>query len=121
MVNAFREGGFGMYPTLAFGLLLLAVGLAYALKPERKLVAVFAILGAVDFLSGLMGATMGFITTFMHVSKLPEDQQFGVTLVGIQESLQNVSLALIFLVLSTLILAAGTLRAALRAGPEKAA
>lgn len=117
MLTAFREGGFGMYPTLAFGLLLLAVGVAYALRPERKLVSLFTILGIVDFLCGAMGTVMGVVATFLHVAKLPEPEQFATTMMGLAESLQNMALALILVVLSTLVMAGGALRAALRAGP----
>ncbi|HEY3446660.1 MAG TPA: hypothetical protein VGK67_09870 [Myxococcales bacterium] len=119
MLTFFKEGGFGMYPTLAFGLLLLAVGVAYALKPERKLLTLFTILGIVDFLSGSLGTVMGAVATFLYVSKLPAAQQYPTTLLGLAESLHNLTLALVFLVLSTLVLAAGALRAALAAGPER--
>ncbi|MGC4117635.1 MAG: hypothetical protein QM765_24380 [Myxococcales bacterium] len=108
-----------MVPTLAFGLLLLAVGFAYALKPERKLVTLFTILGFVDFLCGVLGTVMGVVATFMHVAKLPAAQQYPTTLIGLAESLHNLNLALVFVVLSTLVLAAGALRAALKAGPEQ--
>jgi hypothetical protein len=114
MLKAFQDGGLGMYPTLAFGLLLLAVGVAYALKPERKLVTLFTILGIVDFLSGALGTVMGVVATFLFVSKVPAEQQYSTTLLGLAESLHNLSLALILVVLSTLVLAAGFLRAALR-------
>ena len=119
MATFFREGGFGMYPTLAFGLLLLAVGVAYALKPERKLVSLFTILGIVEFLAGSLGTVMGAVTTFMYVSKVPPAQQYTTTLLGLAESFHNLVLALVFVVLSTLVLAAGSLRAALAAGPEQ--
>ena len=120
MLTAFKAGGFGMFPTLAFGILLLAVGIAYALDPARTLVSLFSILGIVEFLSGTLGAVMGVVTTFLYVAKLPEPQQYATTLVGLAESLHNVALAFVFIILATLVLAAGALRAALRAGPEKA-
>lgn len=119
MISAFRAGGFGMVPTLAFGLLLLAVGVAYALNPERRLVSLFAILGIVDFATGVLGTAMGVVTTFLHVAKLPGPQQYPMALLGIAESLHNLALALMLVVLATLALAAGALRAALEAGPER--
>jgi len=121
MSSFFQEGGLGMFPTLAFGLLLLAVGVAYTLRPERKLVTLFTILGIVDFLSGALGTVLGVISTFLYVAKVPAEQQYATTLDGIAESLHNLALALALLVLATLVLAAGALRAALRAGPEQGA
>jgi hypothetical protein len=38
MLQHFREGGWGMFPTLGFGLLMLAVAARYALRPERRFV-----------------------------------------------------------------------------------
>ena len=108
-----------MYPTLAFGLLLVAVALAYLLNPGRRLVPLFAILAIVVFLCGALGFTLGLVTTFMYVEKLPAAQQYSTMLLGIAESLSNLALALVCIVLSTLILAGGALRAALAAGPER--
>ncbi len=117
MVSAFQAGGFVMVPTLAFGLLLLAVGFVYSLDPERKLVSLFAILGIVELASGVFGTVMGVVTTFLFVAKLPEPQQYPTMLLGVAESLHNLALALALVVLSTLALAIGALRAAIRAGP----
>ena len=38
MTDFFMAGGWGMYPTTLFGLLLLAAGIAYAALPERRFV-----------------------------------------------------------------------------------
>ena len=119
MVTFFQAGGFGMLPTLAFGLLLLAVGLAYAIQPERRLVILFTILGVVEFFSGALGTVLGVVATFLAVAKVPAEQQYAITLAAVAESLHNLVLALALLVLSTLVLAAGALRAALLAGPEQ--
>lgn len=119
MISAFQAGGFGMVPTLAFGLLLLAIGVVHALNPERKLVSVFAILGIVDLASGVLGTAMGTAATLLHVAKLPDSQQVPTALLGIAESLHSLALALTFVVLGTLALAVGALRAALRAGPGR--
>ena len=113
-----EAGGLGMIPTLAFGLLFLAVGIAQALLPARRLLTLFLILGLVVFVMGVLGTTMGFIQTFMAVPKLPPAEQYGTMLLGLAESLHNLLLALVFVVLSTLILAGGALRAALAAGRE---
>ncbi len=113
MLTFFREGGIGMYPTLAFGLLLQAVAAAYALRPERKLLMLAGALGVADFLLGVLGTILGGVATFLYVSKLPPEQQFPTTLIGLAESLHNLALALGMIVLAALLVAGGTLRAAL--------
>lgn len=119
MTRIFAAGGLGMYPTLAFGLLLVAVALAYALRPERRLLWLFALLGVVELATGSLGLTLGVVTTFLHVGKLPPEAQYAVTLAGVAESLHNLALSLALLVLGTLVLAAGTLRAALGPGADR--
>lgn len=119
MSRVFAAGGLGMYPTLAFGLLLVAVAVVYALRPERKLLSLFAILAVVELASGALGLTLGVVLTFLHVGELPPAAQYPVTLAGIAEALHNLALSLVLLVLGTLVLAAGTLRAALRPDADR--
>jgi drug/metabolite transporter (DMT)-like permease len=112
--NFFEAGGYGMYPTTAFGVLLVAAGIAYAVFPERRFVPLLISLGVVVFGSGALGTVTGFITTFQAIQKLPADRQHAVTLMGISESLNNAAWAFVFIVLATLIASAGALRLALK-------
>jgi hypothetical protein len=120
MTDFFVAGGWGMYPTTLFGLLLLAAGIAYAALPERRFVPLLVSLGVVTLGSGLLGTVTGFINTFMYIQQVAEAKQRVITLLGVSESLNNLVLALIFVVLSTLVASVGALRLALRA-PAKAA
>ena len=110
LTHFFAEGGFGMYPTLAFGVLLLAVGAFDAFKPERRSNALFVTLGLVVFGCGALGFTLGVVATPYRGAKLPPAEQYARTLLGVAESLHNVALALFFIVLSTLVLAVGAAR-----------
>ncbi len=112
--NFFLDGGFGMYPTTLFGLLLLAAGVACAVLPERRLVPLLVSLAVVTLGSGALGCVAGFITTFRYVEKVEAARQHAIALLGISESLNNLELALIFLVLATLIASVGALRLALK-------
>ncbi len=112
LTHFFAEGGFGMYPTLAFGVLLLAVGAFDAIKPERRSNALFVTLGLVVFGCGALGFTLGVVTTPYYVAKLPPAERYATALMGVAESLHNVALALFFIVLSTLLLAVGAARTA---------
>lgn len=117
MADFFMAGGWGMYPTTLFGVLLVAAGIAYAALPERRFVPLLVSLGVVVFGSGVLGTVTGFITTFQYIQKVPEAQQRAITLVGVSESLNNLVLAFVFIVLSTLIASVGALRIGLRSKP----
>ena len=115
MSDFWMAGGWGMYPTALFGVMLVAAGVAYALFPERRFVPLLVSLGIVVFGAGVLGTVTGFTTTFRYIEKVPVDQQHTITLLGISESLNNLILAFIFIVLSTLIASVGALRLGLKA------
>jgi hypothetical protein len=110
----FEAGGWGMYPTTLFGILLLGAGVAYAALPERRFVPLLVSLGVVVFGSGCLGCVTGFVSTFRYIQQVPEAKQSMTTLLGVSESLNNLVLAFIFIVLSTLIASVGALRLGLR-------
>lgn len=109
-----EAGGWGMYPTAIFGVLLLLAAIAYAAVPERRLVPLLVSLSVVVLGSGCLGCVTGFITTFRYIQQVEAAKQHAITLAGISESLNNVVLAFIFLVLSMLIASVGALRLGLR-------
>lgn len=119
MRTFFAEGGLGMYPTFAFGLLLVAVAIAYAWRPARRLLALYSVLGVVELACGVLGLTLGIVTTFLYAAKFPPESQYSVSLLGVAESLHNLVLSLAMLVLATIVLAGGILRAALRPGADR--
>ena len=65
-----------MFPTLAAGLLLLAVCLKYALEPHRRHVPLMLALGVLTLVSGALGFVTGLITTVRAVAALPPEQHF---------------------------------------------
>jgi hypothetical protein len=112
----FKEGGWGMFPTTIFGSLLLLAALLYALKPERRFVPLVLTFGAITMFSGLLGFSVGAITTFhavaMEVTGL--EKQHAITLLGLAESANNIVLALIGLVMASLVASVGAVRIARR-------
>jgi hypothetical protein len=109
-----------MYPTALFGVLLIAAGVAYAVFPERRFVPLLVSMGVVVFGAGVLGTVTGFTTTFRYIEKVPAEQQDTITLLGISESLNNLILAFIFIVLATLIASVGALRLGLKGKPGPA-
>ncbi len=96
----FREGGWGMFPTLFFGLMLLAAAGQYAMSPERRFVPLLVALNVLTLASGALGFTSGVIVTAGALDAVKEPTN--ISFLGVGESLNNVAFALIFVVLAAL-------------------
>ena len=111
MRELFHEGGWGMYPTTLFGLMLIGVAIQYAKDPARKRVPLLFSLGIMTILSGALGFVTGLIRA-LHVSatgQLPEPPHV-LAMLGLGESLSNVALALALAAIATLLASVGALR-----------
>jgi hypothetical protein len=95
-LELFRDGGWGMYPTLACGLVLLAAALKYALRPERRFVPLLVALNILTLSAGALGFVSGVITTARHLEGVGETRSTLVAFLGVGESLNNVAFALMF-------------------------
>jgi hypothetical protein len=117
----FGEGGWGMYPTSIFGFLLVACGVIYLLRPERRFIPVLAMAGIMTVGAGVLGTAVGFVTTFHYAAHhTPESERFALAAQGVAESLHNLVLSMMLLVATALIAWLGSLRAARRAAGEAA-
>lgn len=96
MNDFFSDGGYGMYPTLVFGILALGVAALYAVKPERRFVPLVVSTSLLTLVSGLLGFTRGVSTSFEHVLDA-EDR--AIAMVGVAEAAHNVTFALMFVAL----------------------
>jgi hypothetical protein len=97
-LELFRDGGWGMYPTLVCGLVLLGAALKYALHPERRFVPLLIALNLLTLSAGALGFVSGVITTARHLDRVGETRSALVAFLGIGESLNNVGCALMFVV-----------------------
>jgi hypothetical protein len=113
MCEAFRNGGWGMYPTLFFGLLTILAAFAYGRRPERALLGLSGSLGLLTLLAGTLGFVTGVIKTLMTIEKVPPEKRW-IWLLGTGESLNNIGLALVLLIISALLVTFGAFRLALR-------
>lgn len=109
MVEAFHLGGFGMYPTLFFGVLLLVASVRYAIKPENRYIPLQVSLGILTLLSGALGFVTGVINSFMAMGDVVPDKRW-VWMFGVAESLHCIGLALILAVLAGIATSIGSLR-----------
>ncbi len=116
MIEAFRNGGWGMFPTALFGVICLVVAARYALRPERRLIPLQLALGVVTVLTGCLGFVAGLITTTNALHQVPENRVPLIGALGFGESLHNVALALILVVLAALCTSVGVVRETARAG-----
>ena len=110
MTELFHLGGWGMYPTTIAGLVLVFVSLQFARNPDARRLQVARSLGVLTLLVGVLGFVMGVIRSFTAVP--PGDDAGTVALMGTGESLANLGLALVALVIgriaTTIGLARGT-------------
>ena len=106
---SFHEGGWGMYPTLVFGVLMVGAAVRYLVSPHRRFVPLIVSLGVMTLAAGSLGFVTGVITSIHGTIGLPADQRYLVVL-GFAESLNNVCLALALVVAATLAASVGAFR-----------
>ena len=114
MGEIFHEGGFGMYPTSIFGVMLIAASICYAMSPERRFVPLQVALGMVTLASGGLGFVTGLIKSTMAPGAVGPDQRW---VRGLGESLDNLALALALVVVGALAASVGALRLARAESP----
>ncbi len=107
----FIAGGWGMYPTVVFGFVLLASAALYAIRVEERYARASLLFALVTVWSGWLGCATGVVTTIRAVlGQVPPPQQFAVWIEGCEESLHNLVLALIIVIPSALVASVGVFR-----------
>lgn len=115
MAEAFRLGGWGMYPILVFGVLFIGATLWYAVNPERKRLLLPGVMGLVTMTSAMLGFFTGVLKTLDGAANMPNSIQ--VAMIGVSESLNDLCFGFVWLVMGGLVVAAGAFRAG-RQKPE---
>jgi hypothetical protein len=108
--NFFQAGGWGMYPTMLFGFLFLAVTALHALRRDARHLRVAIPLGVITFASGLLGTAVGICNSALYLEQVPREDHVLMFALGCQESLHNLILSLIIIVFGGLISAGSALR-----------
>jgi hypothetical protein len=98
MQTFFFDGGPFMFVTTFLGFLAMAAAVLTLLRPAR-FGAVTGLLLAVTGVSGLLGTCFGLIGTFKYVLRAeePAEQLVRIGVKGVQESLNNLFLAMALL------------------------
>lgn len=109
MWEAWKMGGWGMFPTLFFGVLALGAAVRYAVAPDRARLLLAGILSAVC----LTAATLACVTGMNKAIEVAagQEHQWKFISLGIQESLHCVALALGLIVFTGTVTAVGAFRA----------
>jgi hypothetical protein len=109
MGEAFRLGGWGMYPTAIAGALLVAMSARYALNPQRQRISLLVCLNVLTILVATLGFVSGIIKSTTAAGELANPA--GPVLAGFGESLVNIGWGLALMVMSTIAIAIGMSRA----------
>lgn len=110
MVDAFIAGGLGMYPTLVAGLALLLASLRYATRPESRYVPLMLSLGLFTLFAGALGFITGVMTTLRYIGGVSESDRLFILAAGVQESMNNLALALLLAMVSAIAASVGAWR-----------
>lgn len=107
----FKAGGWGMYPTALFGFFMVMAAVLFLLRPDRRTIPLLVSTGVAAVASGFLSFATGVVNTFRYLEQVDAGDQLLIAAAGTAESLHNVVLALILVVVSALIASVGALRA----------
>jgi hypothetical protein len=121
-IRHFRDGGWGMFPTLLIGAVMLSVAVKYAVAPSRRLLPLLLSLSVLTVATGALGFVSHLITTCGAVERGHfAGQDARILILDFGESLNDTAFALLFVVLAALCASYGALRqSAQRARPSEA-
>lgn len=112
MVEFFKNGGFGMWPVLVFGLITVATAGYYAFRAQAQVKGFIEWMSRTVLFASLTGTITGIATTLGYVTsdKCPRSELTVTTMMGIRESLSNAIMGFAFLTVIFLLTAIGQRR-----------
>ncbi len=120
MSDYFVAGGWGMYPVTLFGFLLVAVTALHALRPRPVYARLALVLGIATFMAGLLGTATGISATAHYIQHVAQPKQVEIFALGLDESLHDLVLSMILVVVACLIATVGVLRNGRTSAPAAA-
>jgi hypothetical protein len=118
LFDRFIDGGWGMYPTLVLGIMLLGAAVKYAVTPERRYVPLLIALNVATLVSGGLGFVTGVIVTANAISSAGMTAPTNISFIGVGEALNNVAFALLLVMVATLAATVGAWKLARPAEPQ---
>ncbi|GAC1572710.1 MAG: hypothetical protein NVS3B20_04560 [Polyangiales bacterium] len=116
MIDAFHLGGFVMWPTLFFGMLLMGAAIRYAIDPAQRFIPLLLSLGMITFIAGGLGFVTGVAKSLLFIGNVSPDRRW-IAMLGVGESLMNLVLAFVLMLLASLVASVGAYRLS-RVRPE---
>jgi hypothetical protein len=111
MVTFFRDGGFVMFPILLAGFVLTAVSALQALRPLPHRWRTLRLLAGVVTTLGLLGFNLAVVVTLRGSHDAPDhDTRAKIIIGGLAESANNLTLMLVFLLISAVVCAVAASR-----------
>lgn len=101
MFDFIREAGFGIYPVLAFGIAAVVVAAKQLVERDPRRVVTVLWLMALTGMAGVLGTATGVQMSARHVGDIPEKWIF---LIGLAESLHNLTTAAVLVMLAMLVM-----------------
>jgi hypothetical protein len=111
MGEAFRLGGWGMFPTAIAGLLLVAAAAGFAARPDRRRFTLAIWMYVVTLLAGVLGFVAGAIKTTVSAQTLAPENPGMTVIVGLGEAAHCLGMAIGPCLLGSIIVAVGLSRA----------
>jgi hypothetical protein len=119
MLEFFRDGGFGMYPILGFGVVTLFTAAYFAIRAQPQVKGFIEGMAKALLFSSLTGTATGFAATLSCASsrKCTDEEPLRIVMMGIRESLNCVIMGFAFLTMIYLLTAVGQRRVDAKALP----
>ncbi len=108
----YHAGGMGMYPVTLFGFLLVVSCVLYTLRFRPHHARLAKILAGTTLMAGMLGTVTGICNSAFYLRKVEVAKQLEIFTLGLQESLHDLILALVFVIIASLIASVGVLREA---------
>jgi hypothetical protein len=107
MFHIIHEAGYGIYPVLLFGFATILFAVRHLITRSRSLVPAVKWLMALTATSGLLGTATGMQKSAGAIGEAADKWIF---LIGLDESLNNVIVALVLVSVAMLVMLAANLR-----------
>jgi hypothetical protein len=110
MLEFIREAGWGIFPVLIFGAVSLAAAVQYVRTHDRYWLALLCALAVLTLLAGALGTATGLQASARYIGDVALDEKW-IFLVGLRESLNNATAALVIVTVDALLVCIALARA----------